>query len=364
MQRTRFIIVGSGWRSLYYVRIAKALSEQFELCAMLCRTEEKAQRMALENGIHATTSEEECVAMRPDLVVVAVNKASIADVAMHWMDLGFCVLSETPAAMELSKLDRLWEMHCQGKRLVVNEQYRKYPVLSAVIRIAQSGILGSNDSLNASLAHEYHGISLIRALLCIDQSEQFSVTAKTYELPVTETMTRYDSFKDGRIAMKKRTVATFEFESGKVAFYDFDGEQYRSPIRKNTMRLQGTRGEIIDGRVYCLDQANDGICRPIEISARKVRTDYDNPNLREIEEILSVTFNGETLYEAPFGQCALAQDETAMALMMRQAALYGKGLAESPYPLADALQDAYTMILMQKACQTGERMKTEHQVWN
>ena len=364
MQRIRFIIVGSGWRSLYYIRIAKALSGQFELCAMLCRTEEKAQRMALENGIHTTVSEKECIDMRPDLVVVAVNKASIADVVMHWMDLGFCVLSETPAALEPEKLDRLWEMHCQGKRLVVNEQYRKYPVLSAVIKIARSGILGSNDSLNASLAHEYHGISLIRALLRIDQSEQFSVTAKTYELPVTETLTRYDCFKDGRIAMKKRTVATFEFESGKVAFYDFDGEQYRSPIRRNTMRLQGTRGEIIDNMVYYLNQANDGICKPIEISARKVRTEYDNPNLREIEEVLSVTFNGETLYEPPFGACGLAQDETAMALMMSQADLYGKGLAESPYPLEDSLQDAYTMILMQRACETGDRMKTERQIWN
>ena len=190
------------------------------------------------------------------------------------------------------------------------------------------------------------------------------MTAKTYELPVTETLTRYDSFKDGRTAMKKRTVATFEFENGKVAFYDFDGEQYRSPIRKNTMRLQGTRGEIIDDKVYYLDQANDGVCKPIEVSTRKVRTEYDNPNLREIEEVLSVTFNGETLYEPAFGQCGLAQDETSMAIMMRQADLYGKGLAESPYPLADALQDAYTMLLMQRACETGEKVKTERQVWN
>lgn len=364
MKRTRFIIVGSGWRSLYYVRIAKALPNQFELCAMLCRTEEKAQRLGVENDIHTTTSEEECIAMKPDLVVVVVNKASIADVAMHWMEMGFCVLSETPAALELPKLEKLWDLHCQGKKLVVNEQYRKYPVLSSIIKIAQSGLLGSNDSLNASLAHEYHGASLIRALLCIDQSEQFSVTAKTYEFPVTETLTRYDSFKDGRIAMKKRTIATFEFESGKVAFYDFDGEQYRSPIRKNTMRLLGKRGEIIDDKVYFLDSSNEGICAPLHVITRKVKTGYDNPNLREIDEVLSVDFNGQKLYEMPFGPCGLAQDETAMAIMMRQAALYGQGLSESPYPLSEALQDAYTMILMQRACESGEKVVSERQIWN
>lgn len=44
MAKLRFIVVGSGWRSLFYWRIAQALPERFELCAMLCRTEEKAEK--------------------------------------------------------------------------------------------------------------------------------------------------------------------------------------------------------------------------------------------------------------------------------------------------------------------------------
>lgn len=39
-----FIIVGSGWRSLYYVRIAKAMPNVFCLDAMYCRTQEKADK--------------------------------------------------------------------------------------------------------------------------------------------------------------------------------------------------------------------------------------------------------------------------------------------------------------------------------
>ena len=364
MERIRFVIVGSGWRSLYYVRIAKALPQVFELCAMLCRTEEKASRMAAENGIGTTVSEEQCIAMKPDFVVVAVNKASVAEVAMHWMEMGFCVLSETPAALELSILEKMWRMHKEGKRIVVNEQYRRYPLYSSLIRIAQSGILGGNDSLNASLAHEYHGMSLIRALLNIDCNGQFSVDARTYSFPVTETLTRNEEFRDGRIAMKDRVVATFRFADGKVAFYDFESEQYRSPIRKNTLRLQGPRGEIIDDRVYWLDGSNTGRSAEIEVSARKVRTPYDNPNLREIEEVTSVDFNGERIYEPPFGQCCLAQDETAMAIMMRETALYAKGIAPSPYPLEEALQDAYAMLLLRKACETGKEVFSDPQIWN
>ena len=47
MAKLRFVVVGSGWRSLFYWRIAQALPERFELCAMLCRTEEKAENCLL-----------------------------------------------------------------------------------------------------------------------------------------------------------------------------------------------------------------------------------------------------------------------------------------------------------------------------
>ena len=41
MSKVRYAVVGSGWRSLFYIRIAKALSETFELTALLCRTGKK-----------------------------------------------------------------------------------------------------------------------------------------------------------------------------------------------------------------------------------------------------------------------------------------------------------------------------------
>jgi len=53
-----------------------------------------------------------------------------------------------------------------------------------------------------------------------------------------------------------------------------------------------------------------------------------------------------------------------MAVMMKEAAMYGKGVATSPYPLEEALQDAYAMLLLQKACDTGEVVFSEPQVWN
>ena len=89
MDKLRFIVVGSGWRSLFYWRIAQALPERFALCAMLCRTEEKAEKMHREYGVPVSTSAEQCIALHPDLVVVAVNKASIAAVSTEWLARGF-----------------------------------------------------------------------------------------------------------------------------------------------------------------------------------------------------------------------------------------------------------------------------------
>lgn len=123
MAKLRFIVVGSGWRSLFYWRIAQALPERFELCAMLCRTEEKAEKMHREYGVPVSTSAEQCAALHPDLVVVAVNKASIAAVSTEWLARGFAVLSETPAALEEDALRALWQLHRQGAKLQVAEQY-------------------------------------------------------------------------------------------------------------------------------------------------------------------------------------------------------------------------------------------------
>ena len=196
MGKMRFIIVGSGWRSLYYVRIAKALPEQFEMCAMLCRSQEKADKMSSENGIYATTSIEECKNLKPDFVVVVVNKASIAQVSKEWLNYGFTVLCETPASLELDVLQELWELHNTGKRLVVAEQYTHYPTYKAMLSVLGHNLIGEPDCINISLAHEYHGTSLMRAFLRENVATPFTVKAKTYEFETVETLTRYEKFKD------------------------------------------------------------------------------------------------------------------------------------------------------------------------
>ena len=48
------------------------------------------------------------------------------------------------------------------------------------------------------------------------------------------------------------------------------------------------------------------------------------------------------------------EDETAIAVMMKNTAEYSRGNASAPYSMEDALADAYAAILLKKAVETGE----------
>jgi predicted dehydrogenase len=362
MGKYHFIIIGSGWRSLYYVRIAKAMPDILRLDAMYCRTQEKADKMAEEFGIHTTTSIEECVGYKPDFAVVAVNKTSICDVSIEWMDRGITVLSETPAALDMESLKKLYRYHMSDdktdKKQVVAEQYREYPYNKARINLVNSGVLGDISCLNISIAHEYHGFSLIRAYLGIKPDENYTVSGKIYEFPTTQTLTRYDKFTDGRTAPKKRCVAVFEFESGKVAWYDFDSEQYRSPIRKNMIKVQGVRGELINNELYYLDENNVGRKETIVTDINKVMTGNGNPNLAQVNEIKKIAFGDKILYEPVWGLRGLSEDETAIATLMCKTAEYSRGQALPPYSLENALADAYASILLDEAVRTSNKVSS------
>lgn len=362
MGKYHFIIIGSGWRSLYYVRIAKAMPDILRLDAMYCRTQEKADKMAEEFSIHTTTSIEECVGYKPDFAVVAVNKTSICDVSIEWMDRGITVLSETPAALDMDSLKKLYRYHMSDdktdKKQVVAEQYREYPYNKARINLVNSGVLGDISCLNISIAHEYHGFSLIRAYLGIKPDENYTVSGKIYEFPTTQTLTRYDKFTDGRTAPKKRCVAVFEFESGKVAWYDFDSEQYRSPIRKNMIKVQGVRGEFINNELYYLDENNVGRKETIVTDINKVMTGNGNPNLAQVNEIKKIAFGDKILYEPVWGLRGLSEDETAIATLMCKTAEYSRGQALPPYSLENALADAYAAILLDEAVRTSNKVSS------
>ena len=361
MRQYRFIIVGSGWRSLYYVRIAKALSSKLKLEAMLCRSNEKAEMIANTHHIPTSASIEECVSLKPDFVVVAVDKSHIAEVSMEWLEKGFPVLCETPAALDLETLNKLWTMHTKGHKLIVAEQYTHYPINIARKKILDRKLISDPDYLYLSLAHEYHGISLMRSFLDLGIDTPFSISGQSFLFPTVETLSRYERFTDGRIASKKRDLALFTFENNKVCLYDFDSEQYRSPIRNDSYKIQGSNGEILNDTLTYLNN-NETVKDSIVIKSHSADNDDTNPNLNHYEVIDQISYKDEILYSSPFTDCELSSDETAIAMMLLKMGEYVSG-GKEPYPLSEAFQDAYMAILLRQALKDNKKVISEKMIW-
>ena len=348
-----FVVVGSGFRSLFFARIAKRFPEIFEMKYLLCRTEEKAERLARENGISTTTSVEACVAAKPDFVIVAVNKESICSVAKEWLERGFAVMTETPVGATVEELKELWSLSAdRGARIQVLEQYHRYPIMEAGLRAVEMGRLGDPYAVSLSVAHDYHGASLMRRMLRMG-FEPMVVRGSHYEFPVTETDSRYGAITDGSVNMKSRDHVTIEFGSGKVAFYDFAGIQYRSFIRSRHVNVRGRDGEW-----------NDSILRYVKedhLPEMEQLVPFLNPKYRVLEtealrEICS-KWNPVLALEAE-------QDEYAIATMLYDMREYLDGGAEV-YPLREALEDAYEWLLIQEAVKRpGETVRSERMPWH
>lgn len=350
-----FIIIGSGWRSLFYVRIARRYPQQFHLKYMLCRTQEKADRLAAEYGIPTTISVEECEAAKPDFVVVAVSKAGLYEETCKWAEKGFAVLCETPAAGSVEELKHLWELVKKGAKIQVAEQYHRYPIMAAGLKEIKEGRLHTPYAVTLSMAHDYHGVSLIRRMLEPHAPMGLKLDClwgEQYSFMVTETDSRYGAISDGSVKARERKLVTMRFSNGKVAFYDFGGVQYHSFIRARHVNVQGRDGEWNDTQLRYVDEKY--------IPHVKNITAWLDPNYSclETEELQqqsrewqpSVMMEGE-------------QDEYAIATMMYDMRTYIEG-GKEVYPMAEALEDAYLYILMQEAIKNpGSKIYPQPMPW-
>lgn len=356
MQPLSFTIIGSGWRALFFARIAKRYPEQFTLKYMLCRTQEKADRMAAEYGIPTTISPEECEQAKPDFVVVAVSKNSLYQETKKWAEKGFPVLCETPAANNIEDLKALWELVQSGAKIQIAEQYHRYPIMAAGLKAIAEGRLHDPYAVSLSMAHDYHGVSLIRRMLQPDAPMSLQpecLWGEQYSFPVTETDSRYGAITDGRIKQGDRKVVTMKFTNGKVAFYDFSGVQYHSFIRARHVNVQGRDGEWNDTFLRYVDEAYAPHQEEVKAWLNPA---YSALNTEELER-QAVKWQPAVIMDNE-------QDEYAIATMMYDMREYIAGGREV-YPMAEALEDAYLYLLMQEATDNpGCKIEPQSMPWH
>jgi len=161
-----FGIVGSGWRTEFYMRIAQALPNRFRVSGVVMRDEKKGHEFEAQWRVKTFRTLEELLEQTTfGFIVLSLPWEQLPIFIQKLAHLGVPVLSETPPAPTVEALNALYEAVGPDARVQVAEQLALQPLHAARLSIANSGLLGTVTQAQISVAHGYHGISLIRKFL-------------------------------------------------------------------------------------------------------------------------------------------------------------------------------------------------------
>ncbi|NEN04954.1 Gfo/Idh/MocA family oxidoreductase [Diaminobutyricibacter tongyongensis] len=350
----RIGIIGGGQRTRAYFTAA-ASSSTLGITSALVRSDKSAEDLTRRWGVDATTDAEEFFARALDYVIVCVSRDAAPEFIQRAVSAGIPVLSETPPAADLAGLVSLYSS--LGTAAVqVAEQYRFQPHHAARLAIARSGLIGKPLHARLSTAHDYHAMSLGRAILDLGFREA-EITATSLVDEVVATL-GFDGWSDETTPKTTaRVTARMRFDGGAVIDYDFSDEQYFSPLRSRHLSVRGVRGEIIDDTVRHLAGPEEPVIETITRSETGVDGDLEGRFLR------GLTLGGEFVYRNTLAPGRLSDDEIAIGTVLHKMADYAAGGAPF-YGLGDACHDHYLGLLMHEAVRTGKPVLTTPQPWH
>lgn len=358
-----FGIVGSGWRSEFYLRIARAMPDRFAVSGLVTRSAEKGAEIektwgvrsfrTIDELLNAASGDNTPTGTDTGFLVLSVPGSAACDVILEAAGKGIPVLTETPPSYEMDKLLRLNEQ-AKGAKVQVAEQYHLHPAHSARIKIARSGLLGEITEAQVSFSHGYHAMSLVRKLLGVGY-ENAVINAYKYPSPVIAGPDRKGPPQSERLTAPMHEFALLDF-NGKLGVYDFIRDQHRSWIRTQRIIARGTRGEIYDSSVKYLKDYRT----PLEFGL--IRKNAGEEGNMEGYCLKGIIAGDEWIYVNPFAPAALSDDEIAVASCLVKMDGYARGGAGF-YSLAEASQDAYLALMVDKAMDTGVKVETQTQPW-
>jgi predicted dehydrogenase len=353
---TRFSIVGGGWRTEFFLRIARELPDLFEIPGMLVRRTERADELQKTWGVATHTSLDALLADKPDFVVTSLSWDSNPIFIRELAARGIAVLSETPPAPKVEDLLALMDLIKAGARIQVAEQYIFQPEHAARLSVVRSGKLGDVFQAQVSVCHGYHGTSLIRHLLGIN-FEAVKISARRLpEVVVGGPDRNGRPPTDEKIQRQNQLIAYLDF-GDRQGVFDFVGTMYHSYIRSHRVLVRGTRGEINHDRVrYLADYRT-----PIDYQFRRVDAGHTGNLDGHFHQ--GILAGEHWAYRNPFPFARLMDDEIAIATCLQGMANYVNG-GPDIYSLAEACQDHYLSILMEESANKGEEVTGAVQPWS
>jgi len=353
---TSFGIVGSGWRSEFFLRLARAAPDRLRATGVVSRRAERGVELTARWGVPAFRSADELLAAEtPDFVIVSVPWAVTPEATRELVGRDVRVLAETPPAPDLAGLRALWD-DVGGSGLVqVAEQYLLMPGHAARLAVVREGVIGTPTSVQVSSTHLYHAVAMIRGLLGVGFAPA-EVSARAFTAPLADPLTPDGWRGDATPRDATTTLATLDFGGG-MGLYDFTDNQWWNPLRSRRIVIRGTHGEIADERVVRLADPTT----PVESRLLRRQTGLDL-NL-EGNDVEHISFDGRVVYRNPFRGTRLSEDDVAVADLLELTGAWARGEGPEPYPLAEGLQDHRLSLAIEESVATGRVVATGTEAW-
>jgi predicted dehydrogenase len=355
MDPIRFAIIGSGWRTEFYVRVARALPEMFEVTGVQTRDAERAAVITHDWAVPGYLTTSELLSADPAFVVVSVPWAVTPTLLRELSERGVPVLTETPPAPDVDGLRALKPLADAGARIQVAEQYQFQPLHAARLTLTASNRLGTVSEAQLSVAHGYHGIDLMRRFLDLDEDAPAIIRGMRFGSPLVAGPDRDGPPTADTTSESLQTIAWFDF-GDRLGVMDFADEQYFSWVRSLRLMVRGDRGEIDGHTVRYVEEVT------IPMTLELVRHDTGQAGNLEGHHLSGITCGAEWLYRNPFLPARLSDDEIAVATTLARMYQWLDG-GPPICSLAHGAQDHYLTLLMDEAAESGQPVRVPGHIW-
>ena len=358
ISQVRFALVGSGWRSGFFLRLAHQAPERFVVTGVVTRTADRGAELESTWKVPTYRSVSELLAAeRPEFVVPCVPWSQTASTTTELVDAEVPVLAETPPAEDLDGLRSLWARVGPSGLVQVAEQYLRMPGHAARLALVRRGVIGDVTSVQVSSTHLYHAVSMIRGLLDVGTG-QVTVRAQSFPAPLANPLNPEGWTGSAQPEELATTLATLDFGTARMGLYDFTDNQWWNPLRQRRIVIRGSMGEIVDDRVVRLTDPYT----PVESRLLRRQAGIDL-NLEGVD-LRHISFDGEVVYRNDFAGARFSEDDLAVADLLADMAAWCRGEGPEPYPLAEGCQDHLISLAIMEASRTGQPVTTSTEEWS
>lgn len=353
----RIGVVGSGWRTKNFVRIAAAAPAHLQVSGIVTRSAQRGAEVEAEWGIQTYRSMAELLeAYRPDYVTASVPWPETPRVVEEAVGHGVHVLAETPPAPDVDGLRLLWSAVGADPLVQVAEQYLLMPAHYARLALVRSGAIGEITGVQVCSTHGYHATSMIRHFLG-GGFDEVTVTARAFTSPLVSPLGQDGWTGSDAPEPLTTTLALLDFGGGRSGVYDFTDMQWFNPLRSRRIVIRGTRGEVVDTSVVRITDPTTVL--ESELVRRTNGRDMDLQGF----DLDHISHEGQVLYRNPFYGARLSEDDLGIAEILLRMGRYARGEGPAVYSLADGCQDHLLGLAIQESAATGEPVVVGREAW-